>query len=263
MVVSKGREHAAPAAVDADGDETVVWRELECGAYRADLALWRELAALATAEESDAAILDVGAGSGRVALVLAGAGYDVTALDIDSSLLAALARRAAGLRLQTVHADARKFALARRDYALCIAPMQTVQLLDGAEGRIAFMRRARAHLRPGGLLACAIVTELEPFDCTGGGPAPAPERARVEGSLYSSQALRVQLTRRTVIIERERTVGTGAGARGPERDVVELDRVSATGLRREAREAGLTPIPTRSIAATDHHVGSTVVMLRA
>jgi SAM-dependent methyltransferase len=249
--------------VEAERDEAVVWHELECGAYRADLALWRELAVLATANEAGAAILDVGAGSGRVALELARAGHDVTALDIDPCLLAALAARAAGLTLQTVHADARDFALARRDYALCIAPMQTVQLLDGAEGRMAFMRRARAHLRPGGLLACAIVTELEPFDCTAGGPAPAPERTRIGGTLYSSQALRVQLTRRTVVIERERTVGTGADARGPERDVIELDRVSATRLRREGREAGLTPIPTRSIAATDQHVGSTAVMLRA
>jgi SAM-dependent methyltransferase len=263
VVVSPQREPPGPSAAAAERDEAVVWHELECGAYRADLTLWRELAALTTAEESGAAILDVGAGSGRVALELARAGYDVTALDIDPRLLAALARRATGLALQTERADARDFTLARRDYALCIAPMQTVQLLGGAEGRIAFMRRARRHLRPGGLLACAIVTELEPFDCTDGGPAPAPERAHFDGSLYSSQALRVELTRRTVIIERERTVEAGARARGAERDVIELDRVSATRLRREGREAGLTPIRTRAIAATHQHVGSTVVMLRA
>jgi SAM-dependent methyltransferase len=240
--------------------EAVIWHALECGGYRADLPLWRELAAGAG---PGAPILDVGAGSGRVALELARAGHQVTALDLDAQLLQALTGRAATLPVQAVCADARDFALPRRDYALCIAPMQTVQLLGGSAGRIAFMHRARAHLRPGALLACAIVTALEPFDCTDGGPAPTPERTRVDGTLYLSQAVRVALTRRTVVIERERHVGGGASARPPQHDVIELDRVSAQRLRREGREAGFTPIPTRSIAATDQHVGSEVVMLRA
>ena len=37
-------------------------------------------------------VLDVGAGAGRVALDLARAGHDVTALDLDAELLAELAR---------------------------------------------------------------------------------------------------------------------------------------------------------------------------
>ena len=260
MVVSGLRDSPGGPSEDLADREAVIWHELECGGYRADLPLWHELAAAAP---PDGRILDVGAGSGRVALELARAGHEVTALDLDERLLQALAGRTGSLPLQTIHADARSFRLARRDYALCIAPMQTVQLLGGADGRIAFLRHARAHLRRGGLLACAILGELEPFDCREGGPAPAPERARVDGSLYLSRALRVELTRVSVVLERERVVADGTGARAPERDVIELDRLTATRLRREGREARLTPLPTRSIAATDQHVGSSVVVLRA
>ena len=53
-----------------------IWHDIECGAYTADLPLWEELAAGGT-------VLDVGAGTGRVALRLARAGCAVTALDRD------------------------------------------------------------------------------------------------------------------------------------------------------------------------------------
>ena len=63
--------------------EDVVWHDVECGGYDADLA------ALARARRATpAGVLDVGAGTGRVALHLAQAGHDVTALDLDPELLA-------------------------------------------------------------------------------------------------------------------------------------------------------------------------------
>lgn len=246
----------------------VLWHDLECGAYRADLPLWRELAEEARQGAGGARILDVGAGTGRVTLELARAGHHVTALDLDPDLLGALSERADGALVETVCADARAFGLARQDFALCLAPMQTVQLLGGAAGRIAFLRRARAHLRPGGLLACAIVTELETFDCVDGGPGPSPETARVDGTLYVSRAVRVQLGRRTVQIERERSVlpadpAAVDGERLRERNVVELERLGASQLRREGRQAGLSAAGTRTIAATEEHVGSVAVMFSA
>jgi SAM-dependent methyltransferase len=256
----------------------VVWHDLECGSYRADLPLWRELAAAA-----DGPILDVGAGTGRVALELARAGHRVTALDRDGLLLAALRERAGGIALEVVEADARSFALPRTDYALCIVPMQTIQLLGGTHGRMEFLRRARAHLRPGGLLACAILGELDPFDCSDGTIGPPAERASVDGLLYLSRAIRVAETSEHVVIERERRIlseqagapswpfvgvaperhdGEGERPEGAaERNVIELDRVTVAGLLAEGAQAGLRPQPTRELAPTDEHVGSSVVVL--
>src|SRR5207237_6223944 len=127
--------------------ETVVWHDLECGGYTADLALWRELAAAA-----GGAVLELGAGTGRVAVDLARRGHEVIALDLDPSLLAALEERARAedLAITAECADARSFDLGRR-VALCVAPMQIIQLLGG-EGRRRCLDRVHAHLEPGGRL---------------------------------------------------------------------------------------------------------------
>ncbi|MFI4989499.1 MAG: class I SAM-dependent methyltransferase [Solirubrobacterales bacterium] len=254
----------------------VVWHELECGSYGADLALWRELA-----DGADGPILDVGAGTGRVTLELARAGHAVTALDSDHALLSALRERAdaSAPGIETAHADARSFTLARDDFALCIVPMQTIQLLGGGGGRMQFLHRARAHLRPGGVLACAILGELDPFDCSQSGIGPAAEQTTRDGLLYVSRAIRVAETDDVVVIERERRIlceqaepPCGPFPRGHEherhdgtreRNVIELDRVTPTTLRREGVEAGLRLRPTRELAPTDEHVGSSVVMFDA
>ena len=91
--------------------EHAVWHDVECSRYEADLPLWRELA-----REAPEGVLDVGAGTGRVALRLADAGHAVTALDLDPELLAVLEARAAeaGSAVTTVAADAADFTLARR-----------------------------------------------------------------------------------------------------------------------------------------------------
>ncbi len=257
------------AAVNAgDAHERVIWHDLECGAYRADLALWRELADGVAQAPGAAPILDVGAGSGRVSLDLARAGHAVTAVDLETPLLDALAERGAGLSIETVCADARELDLARRDFALCVVPMQTVQLLGGSAGRSAFLQRAHAHLRPGGVLACAIVTALEPFDCSAGDPLPAAETASVGDRLYLSRPLRVVLRMRTITIERERTVmhDRESMRRVPSsavRDVVELDRVRPARLTREALSAGFTAAGVREIPPTSDHVGSLVVLFDA
>jgi SAM-dependent methyltransferase len=235
----------------------VVWHDLECGLYGADLPLWRELARACP----QGPILDVGAGTGRIALELARDGRQVIALDRDPELLNALRERAVGLDIETVCADARSFELPEHaDLGLCVAPMQTIQLLGGLEGRQAFLSRTRAHLRSGGLLACSIVTALESFDCTDGGPRPTPEQAQIRTTVYTSQAIRVEITAHTIEIERERSTSESATV---ERDLIELDRLSAAELEREGAAAGLRPEPARLVAATEEHTGSTVVMLRA
>jgi SAM-dependent methyltransferase len=250
----------------------VVWHDLECGAYAADLALWHELAA-----RSGGPVLDVGAGTGRVTLALAGAGHELTALDRDGELLAALGQRAKPDAVELVQADARTFELERRDYALCLVPMQTLQLLGGAAGRGEFLRRAHAHLRPGGLLACAILEQVEPFDCSDGNVGPEAEQVVQGDRRYVSRAIRVAETAHGIVIERERSIlpvhaaapawpfsrGRADRPLAREHNVIELDRVSVASIHEQARRLGFTPRPPRLIPATDEHVGSAVVMLGA
>ncbi len=245
----------------------VIWHDLECGSYRADLPLWRELADEAATGDGAARVLDVGAGTGRVTLDLAVRGHRVTALDRDPELLSALAERAAGLPIETVLADAREFSLARDDYDLCIVPMQTVQLLHGPGDRGALFAQARAHLRRGGMLACAIVTSVDDFDSRAGGRGPAPERVTVGARLYMSRAVLVSPGEHSIRIERERLVlpeGRAEEEPAPtEHDLIELEVLDEQQLARELERAGLEPLASREIAETEEHSGSTVVVARA
>lgn len=234
--------------------EAVIWHDVECGSYRADLALWRQLAAAVGGP-----VLDVGAGTGRVALDLAARGADVTALDADAALLAALTQRAAarGLAIETVCADAREWSLAR-DFALILVPMQTLQLLGGPDGRMAFLRCARAHLCAGGLVAAAIADALEAMEEAVGALLPEPDRAEVDGRVYLSRPLAIVDEGDRAAIHRLREVVGGTTTE----DVIRLDHVDAATVEREAATVRLTPEPSRRIPATDEYVGSTVVVLR-
>ncbi len=238
---------------------SVIWHDLECGLYRADLALWRRLARDA-AGGGTARVLDVGAGTGRVALALARDGHAVTALERDPELLGALAQRAEGLPVEPVRADARGFAVEGPPFDLCLVPMQSLQLFGGSRERGRFLRAAQAHLRPGALLACAIVTRLDEFDRDAGDVCPSAETVVVEGARYASRAVRVAVGERSIVIERERSV-PALGLR--ERHAIGLARVDIAGLAREAARAGLQPRRALEVPASTEHVASEVVIARA
>jgi len=235
--------------------EAVLWHDIECGAYDADLPLWRELAA-----GQAGPVLDVGAGTGRVALDLARHGHVVVALDRDAGLLAALGERAGGLPVTTACADACDFSL-DRSFALILVPMQTVQLLGGSGRRAAFLACARRHLEPGGLVAIALADALEGFDSEHSMP-PLPDMREVDGVVYASRPVAVRDEGERVAIERIRETVDRGGRRSATGDVVHLDRVTAPGLAREAAAEGLRAESPRLVAPTPEYVGSVVVMLR-
>jgi SAM-dependent methyltransferase len=243
---------------------SVVWHDLECGAYRADLPLWLRLAAEANRPGVTARVLDIGSGTGRVALELASAGHPVTAVDLEPLLVEALIERAAGLPVTALRADARTMTLEERDHDLGLLPMQTLQLLRGAPERLSLLEHARAHLRPGALFALAIVTDVESFDSRNGGLGPTPEHVRIGGQLYLSRAIRVEVGEQFIQIERERLIEPrdGEAADEPERDLIELERLTSEQLQEEARAAGWRTEPTVRIDETEDHAGSEVVMLR-
>ncbi|HVE67907.1 MAG TPA: class I SAM-dependent methyltransferase [Solirubrobacteraceae bacterium] len=237
--------------------EIVVWHDAECGAYAADLPVWRELAA-----EAGGPVLDVGAGTGRVALDLARAGHEVTALDVEPLLLAELERRARGVPVATVAADAREMALDRR-FTLVLVPMQTLQILGGPEGRRAFLSAARDHLEPGGVLAAAIAGPLPTFEAQAPADLPLPDTAQHAGHAYFSQPVAVRDgAGGGTVIERRRTVVSPSGERRESDDRIRLDPLDAATAAAEARALGYDPLEPREIAPTHEHVGSTVVVLR-
>lgn len=246
----------------------VIWHDIECGAYAEDLPLWRSLAA----SHGDP-VLDVGAGTGRVTLDLARAGYQVTALDRDPELLAALEARDVGRNFSmdavssrapvtTVVADARDFDLGER-FPLVIVPMQTIQLLGGAEGRQRFLRRAHNHLKPGGVLAVAIAEVLELYEVVDGFEMPLPDVREYDGVVYSSQPVAVRAERGGFVLERRRETVAPKGERTVEEDMIVLDGLTGRGLEREGRAAGFTPAGRSTVPATEDYSGSEVVMLRA
>jgi SAM-dependent methyltransferase len=102
--------------------------------------------------------LDLGAGSGRLALHLARAGLDVVALDRSPAMLArlrgALDERTAP-RVRVIEGDMRAFDLGGRfDVIHCAA--NTFQHLLTTEDQLAALRRVAAHLTPGGVFVARV-----------------------------------------------------------------------------------------------------------
>ncbi len=247
--MSVGHDPLGPADV-----ASVVWHDLECGSYTEDLELWRSLA-----DRYGDPVLDIGAGTGRLALHLATAGHRVTALERDGALAAELERRTHDLPITTVRADATNFQLADR-FALCIVAMQTLQVLGGPLGRRGFLACAKRHLVTGGVLGAAIVETLEPF-VVGDGVSPLPaEVYEQRGVVYCTRPTAVLADSDEFVLERRREMVAGA-----EHTVIQeslrIDRLTCEQLEREAIACGFAPLGRGSVCASAQHTGSTVVML--
>lgn len=243
-----------------DPEAAVVWHDVECGAYAADLPLWEELA-----DSTDGPILDLGCGTGRVALYLAGRGQPVHGLDLDPGMVAALNERARELPAEAEVGDARDFRLGV-EFGLAIAPMQLLQLFAGAEERIACLSCAASHLRPGGGFGVALVEGLPSEMAVGAGDSDlelraVPDVREVEGWVYSSLPLETAVDGDEMVVRRLRQTVAPGGEMSEELDEIRLRELDAATLEEEAAAAGLRPAGRREVAETADHVGSTVVML--
>ena len=234
---------------DAHGgrDTEVIWHEVECGGYAADLPLWEDLA-----RDTDEPILDLGCGTGRVARHLMRRGREVVGLDANAGLVAELGRDGS----VAVVADARDFEL-DREFGLAIAPMQLVQLFADSDERVRCLRCAARHLTSGGLAAFAIVESMPaPVDAA----PPLPDTRELDGWVYSSLPIEAMVADGAIRVRRLRQTVSPAGELSEEVDEVVLRVLDAGTLEDEGREAGLTPAGRRQVPATDAHVGSTIVL---
>ena len=140
------------------------------------------------ARSSGGPVLEIGAGTGRIAIPTAQAGVDVVGVDLNEPMLA---RARANLResgessgsVELVHADMRDFDLGRT-FPLVTIPARTLLLSTTAEGQQRTLERAAAHLAPGGALALNVFVpdpdlladdSEEPFES---GMAVHPETGR-------------------------------------------------------------------------------------
>ena len=98
-------------------------------------------------------ILELGVGTGRVAIPIAKDGYEVVGIDRSAAMLARAERhaRTARAKLRLIEADMRSFSL-ERSFALVTIPFNTFLMLTPDE-RWACLARCREHMTPAGRLA--------------------------------------------------------------------------------------------------------------
>lgn len=119
----------------------------------AELGFWRRACGAART------VLELGCGSGRVAIPLAAGGLEVTGLDASEAMLAAgrAAAARAPIPVRFVRGDMAGFDLGERFDAVVVALNSLLHLHTRAalEGCLAAVR---AHLAPGGVLALSILS---------------------------------------------------------------------------------------------------------
>ena len=220
----------------------VAWHDVECGGYTADLSLWGKLA-----RAEGGPVLDVGAGTGRVALRLAAAGHDVTALDRDGELLEEL-REPRGRRRD----GGRDRARGRRR----LRPPPPLRADRGADadgpaaarrgrpGRVPRERGGRAAARRPAWRSRS-PTRWRPS--TTGPLLPLPDLGERDGLRYVSQPVAVRESPGAVRIERVRQILAPGGHRSSEDDVIVLRTMDAAAARRRGRR----PRPDGRGAARD------------
>ena len=231
------------------------WHDAEHGGYAADLPMWERLAS-----QRGGPVLDLGAGTGRVALHLAARGHEVVAVDSDRELLTTLRGRAEERRLpvRTIEADVRELDL-EAEFPLAIAPMQLLHMLEGASGRRAALSSIAGALAPGGVLAAAVLAEPLPPS----GPTESIPDVREEGGwIHSSMPLEVRVEPGVLEIIRLRQLVSPDGELSDETHETTVDRLLPGVLEADVAASGLRIVESEPIAETDEHVGAVAHLIQ-
>jgi SAM-dependent methyltransferase len=125
--------------------------DLEHEDYQEDLAMYAGFAA----GLAQSRVLELAAGSGRIALPLAASGITITGLDISPAMLALakekVARAGLTRKARFVHGDMRTFDLGRT-YGLIIIGLNSLMHLETQREQAQAISAAARHLAPGGRL---------------------------------------------------------------------------------------------------------------
>lgn len=162
-----------------------------------DIAFYRS-----AAREYGDPVLELGCGTGRIALALAADGYRVTGLDVSERMLARAASKRANLpresqeRVQLVQGDMTGFALGEQ-FSCIFIPFRPFQHLLETHEQINCLIRARKHLKRGGKL---IVDFFQPDPRRMHDPAFLEER--FVGECAMPDGRHVVLTERTTAFHR-------------------------------------------------------------
>jgi SAM-dependent methyltransferase len=235
---------------------SLIWHEVECGGYTADLPLWEELAA-----QADKPIMELGCGAGRVTLHLAEkTGLLVIGLDHNRKLIEAIWERGHGTTADAEQADVRAFEPMATQFSLIIAPMQLIQLLSDSQERLACLSCAANSMLPSARAAFAIVEQMPDLPPPGTSAPPLPDVREIEGWIYSSLPLEPVALPNAILLRRLRQTVDPDGNMSEELNEIELATLPAETLEEEGRTVGLKPNGRREIPSTEAHVGSTVVL---
>ena len=204
-------------------------------------------------------VLDLGAAAGRVAIPIALLGVPVVAVDSDPEMLDVLRARAdeAGVAALVETIEGRMGACALpRDTALAIVPMNTLQVLVGADERDATFRDVAACLRPGGEFVfdlsvpdlADIADRLGDVIPTGHSVDPATGAALTHTAVYDGMDVATRTLDFRIVIDRAFGDGTTAHDERPHRvHLYEPDEVRTliadAGLEVLTLEAGFSGEP--------------------
>ncbi len=213
-----------------------------------DAELYQQLA-----QEGGDPVLELGAGSGRIAIPLALAGHHVLGIDNDEAMLQRARRRweSAGIdeqRLTLQHGDFYELRTEPR-FGLALIAVNTFLIAQDDHARLAILTTMRESLRPGGIAAVEVGTpdqaELERFDGRRQhewlriDPETGDEVTKTISAIYDPQDESVLLTQ----IYEWTPPGGGSLSRVTHQDHIHL--VSAQHLRELALEAGFGSVDLR------------------
>ena len=181
-------------------------------AHDYDLAFW-----LALAEREAGPVVEWGAGTGRIAVPLAAAGHTVTAAELSGEMVEW--GRAKSGAVEWLVDDMRN-AKPGRSYGLAVCAFNSFFCLLDTDDALTFLRNAREHLVPGGLLGIE-VSAFSPEELADppGGPELRHDftREHPEGRLDRSSVSRYdaasQLLRMRLFYERYGAAGDLLGRR--------------------------------------------------